>query len=50
MIPTSLEFMREKIAHECEGTLKRVPDILKVLEKCHISHYFFHCILPSLII
>lgn len=48
MIPTSLGFMREKRAHKGEGTPRRVPGILKVLDKCPISRNFFHCIVPSL--
>ena len=50
MIPTSLGFMREKIAPKCENTSRRVPGILKVLDKYPAALNFFHGIMPSLII
>lgn len=46
MIPTFLRFMKEKRAHDSEGTPRRVPGILKVLDKCPISLNFFHHIFP----
>ena len=48
MTPTSLEFMREKRAHEHESIPRRVPGILKMLDKSPFSLNFFHCILPFL--